>query len=75
MSPSTGSGIVVGAHADADPLAHAVAGGFSIVQTFIGDPQAWKGHAVDHPGGAVGGVGAVEFLVAGDDHGQARNDR
>lgn len=44
----------VGAHADAAPLAHAAAGGFGIVQTFIGDPQAWKGHAVDHPDGATG---------------------
>jgi len=50
----TQQGFHVGAHADADPLAHAAAGGFSIMQTFIGDPQAWKGHAVDHPGGAEG---------------------
>ena len=53
MTP-TQQGFHVGAHADADPLAHAAAGGFSIMQTFIGDPQAWKGHAVDHPGGAEG---------------------
>lgn len=45
---------LVGAHAHGDPVAYARAGGFPIVQTFIGDPQAWKGHAVDHPGGAAG---------------------
>ena len=45
---------LIGAHADADPITHATAGGFGIVQTFIGDPQAWKGHAVDHPDGAAG---------------------
>ena len=48
------SGLQIGAHADADPLAHAASAGFGIVQTFLGDPQAWKGHAVDHPGGAAG---------------------
>ncbi|MDO5533457.1 MAG: deoxyribonuclease IV [Propionibacteriaceae bacterium] len=46
--------LLIGAHADADPLGHAAAAGFSIMQTFIGDPQAWKGHAVDHPDGAAG---------------------
>ncbi len=45
---------MVGAHADHHPLEHAASGGFAIMQTFIGDPQAWKGHAVDHPGGAAG---------------------
>lgn len=44
----------VGGHADSDPIGAAKAGGYQIVQTFIGDPQAWKGHAVDHPGGAEG---------------------
>lgn len=44
----------IGAHADAAPLEHAAAAGFSIMQTFIGDPQAWKGHAVDHPDGPAG---------------------
>ncbi|MFV0451821.1 MAG: deoxyribonuclease IV [Propioniciclava sp.] len=42
-----------GAHAS-DPIAAARVGGYDIVQTFLGDPQAWKGHAVDHPGGAAG---------------------
>ncbi len=46
--------LALGGHADTDALAAASAGGFDIVQTFIGDPQAWKGHAVDHPGGAAG---------------------
>ena len=44
----------VGAHSDGSPLEYAAAGGFGIVQTFLGDPQAWKGHAVDHPGGGAG---------------------
>lgn len=44
----------IGVHADGEPLAAAAAGGFTIMQTFLGDPQAWKGHAVDHPGGAEG---------------------
>ncbi|MFT3876536.1 MAG: deoxyribonuclease IV [Propioniciclava sp.] len=44
----------IGAHAHGDPVAYAREGGFPIVQTFLGDPQAWKGHAVDHPGGAAG---------------------
>lgn len=48
------TGLVVGAHAEGDPVAYARAGGFAIAQTFLGDPQAWKGHAVDHPGGAAG---------------------
>ena len=54
MSVAPGPGMHLGAHADADPLAHAAAAGFGIVQTFIGDPQAWKGHGVDHPDGAAG---------------------
>ncbi|MFV0405289.1 MAG: deoxyribonuclease IV [Propioniciclava sp.] len=45
--------IQMGGHAAA-ALAAAAAGGFDVVQTFIGDPQAWKGHDVDHPGGADG---------------------
>lgn len=44
----------IGVHADGEPLDAAAAGGFDIVQTFLGDPQAWKGHAVSHPGGAEG---------------------
>ena len=44
----------VGAHSDGSPLEYAAAGGFGIVQTFLGDPQAWKGHAVDHTGGGAG---------------------
>ena len=44
----------VGAHVGADPIATASEHGFDIVQIFVGDPQAWKGHAVDHPGGAAG---------------------
>ena len=48
------AGLIVGAHAEGDPVAYARAGGFAIAQTFIGDPQAWKGHAVAHPGGAAG---------------------
>ncbi len=43
----------IGGHVD-DPIAAAHADGFPIVQTFLGDPQAWKGHAVPHPGGAAG---------------------
>ena len=43
-----------GAHVGADPIATASEHGFDIVQMFVGDPQAWKGHAVDHPGGAAG---------------------
>ncbi|MDN5571040.1 MAG: deoxyribonuclease IV [Propionibacteriaceae bacterium] len=43
-----------GAHLGADPIATAEAHGFGIVQTFLGDPQAWKGHAVPHPDGAEG---------------------
>ncbi len=48
------SALQFGGHADADPIGAAKAGGFAVVQTFIGDPQAWKGHAVDHPSGAAG---------------------
>lgn len=45
----------LGAHVDQDnPVAHALAGGFDIVQHFLGDPQGWKGPRVDHPGGAAG---------------------
>lgn len=45
----------IGAHVDAsDPVAYAVAGGFGIVQHFVGDPQGWKAPRVDHPGGAAG---------------------
>ena len=44
----------MGAHVGADPIATASEHGFDIVQIFVGDPQAWKGHAVDHPGGAAG---------------------
>ena len=43
----------IGGHVD-DPIAAAHADGFPIAQTFLGDPQAWKGHAVPHPGGAAG---------------------
>lgn len=50
----TANALVVGAHAVGDPVAYARAGGFAIAQTFLGDPQAWKGHAVTHPGGAAG---------------------
>ncbi|QIK72387.1 deoxyribonuclease IV [Propioniciclava coleopterorum] len=45
--------IEIGGHVD-DPIAAAHADGFPIAQTFLGDPQAWKGHAVPHPGGAAG---------------------
>ena len=44
----------LGGHSDSDPIGAGRSGGFAVVQTFIGDPQAWKGHAVDHPGGAAG---------------------
>jgi len=44
----------LGGHADTDPLGAAAAGGFDIVQTFLGDPQSYKGPRVDHPGGAAG---------------------
>lgn len=43
----------LGAH-EADALTVARANGYGVVQTFFGDPQAWKGHAVDHAGGAAG---------------------
>ncbi len=43
----------IGGHVD-DPIAAAHAAGFPLVRTFLGDPQAWKGHAVPHPGGAAG---------------------
>lgn len=48
MSP-----IEIGGHVG-EPTAAAGGHGFPIVQTFLGDPQAWKGHAVNHPGGASG---------------------
>ncbi|WP_089773908.1 deoxyribonuclease IV [Ruania alba] len=43
---------VLGAHVDqADPIAEAQARGAQLAQIFIGDPQAWKGHAVGYPDG------------------------
>ena len=43
----------LGAHVDRiDPVAHARAGGFDIVQFFLGDPQGWKAPQVGHPAGA-----------------------
>lgn len=43
----------IGAHVDQhDPIAEAAARGLDVVQIFIGDPQAWKGHEVAYPGGA-----------------------
>ena len=62
----------VGAHVGADPIATASEHGFDIVQIFVGDPQAWKGHAVDHPGGAAGlkaeadAAGVPAFVVFTD---------
>lgn len=47
------STLEIGGHVD-DPIAAAHADGFPIAQTFLGDPQAWKGHAVPHPDGAAG---------------------
>ncbi len=47
------SALEIGGHVD-DPIEAAHRDGFPIAQTFIGDPQAWKGHAVAHPGGAAG---------------------
>lgn len=47
------STLEIGGHVD-DPIAAAQQRGFPIAQTFLGDPQAWKGHAVPHPGGAEG---------------------
>lgn len=45
----------LGAHVEQDnPVAHAVAGGFGVVQHFLGDPQGWKGPRIDHPDGADG---------------------
>lgn len=42
-----------GAHVDQDnPLAHAAASGFDVVQFFLGDPQGWKGPRIDYPDGA-----------------------
>nr|WP_269778992.1 deoxyribonuclease IV [Propioniciclava soli] len=43
-----------GAHLGADAIARASAQGLDIVQTFLGDPQAFKGHAVPHADGAAG---------------------
>ncbi|UFU03191.1 deoxyribonuclease IV [Ruania suaedae] len=43
---------VLGAHVDqADPIAAATARGAQLAQIFIGDPQAFKGHAVGYPDG------------------------
>lgn len=53
-----------GAH-EADPLTQAAESGYDIVQMFIGDPQAWKGHAVHHPGGAEGFRAEAEALGVG----------
>ena len=47
------SALEIGGHVD-DPIEAAHRDGFPIAQTFIGDPQAWKGHTVAHPGGAAG---------------------
>ncbi|MFP5415307.1 MAG: deoxyribonuclease IV [Actinomycetes bacterium] len=57
--------VALGGHADTDPIGAASAGGFAVVQTFLGDPQAWKGHAVDHPGGAAGLRADAEALGVG----------
>lgn len=47
--------MIVGAHVEQDhPVAHALAGGFPIVQHFLGDPQSWKAPRIAHPGGAEG---------------------
>lgn len=44
-----------GAHVEQDnPVAHALAGGFPIVQHFLGDPQGWKAPTIRYPGGAEG---------------------
>ena len=50
MSTST---LVVGAHVtQEDPVAEAVARGTTLVQTFLGDPQSYKGPEIRYPGGA-----------------------
>ena len=47
------SSVVVGAHvAQEDPVAEAVARGTTLVQTFLGDPQSYKGPEIRYPGGA-----------------------
>lgn len=46
--------MLMGAHVDqSDPIAEARARGAEVVQFFLGDPQAWKGPQVAHPGGAA----------------------
>lgn len=55
-----------GAHVEqGDSIADAVAGGFGIVQQFLGDPQGWKGARFDHPGGAAGLRAAAEAAGVG----------